>query len=290
MMDEDQDIVDLRIDFLKSLGLTVHDQSFFKEQTKKYGYHEIVWQYLDHYFIDPDSDELKLKHPTDFEDVYALYQLDQKLKNSIMISLQLFEQTFKVALTNEFVVRYTKAKTKLIEAEKFDEEPEIFGKSYKMLDGNVIKRGDLKARIRHIKNNYLEPFEGYTHLHGQIEPWVLIKEMSFGVATNAFFLLGKDSQQRILKRVFKIKLSITDFEKMLSEIKLLRRRGAHNYRLIGIKKDDQFLYKLVLQDLSLLKNQEPSERAAHDLSKICEQYLQKYPDEKEFLCKALFYK
>lgn len=288
MFDEDQDVVDLRIDFLKSFGLTVNDKSFFKEKTTKYGYHEIVWQYLDHYFIDPNSDELKLKHPTDFKDVYALYQLDQKIKNSIMISLQLFEQTFKVALTNELAVCYARAKAKLIEAEKFDDEPEIFSESYKLHNGSVIKRGDLKSRIRHIKKNYLEPFDGYTKLHGQIEPWVLVKEMSFGVATNAFFLLNKDSQLSILKRVFKNNLSITDFEKILGDIKLLRRRAAHNYRLIGIKKDDKYLYQLVMQDLSLLKNQEPYEKVAYKLRNICDQYLQKYPNEKEYLCKAIF--
>lgn len=282
MLDEDKDIIDLRIEFLKSIGISIKDRQFFEMKTQNYGYHEIVWQYFDHFFIDPESDDLKLKHPTDFKDIYTLYQLDQKLKNSIMVALQLFEQTFKIALTNELLIQYAQAKSKLIEAEKFDEEPEIFDESYKMHDGSVIKRGDLKARIRHIKNNYLEPFEGYTKFHGHIESWVLVKEMSFGVATNAFFLLDEKSKQDILKRVFKTKISLIDFEKVLNNIKLLRRRGAHNYRLIGIKKDGKSLYKLVLQDLSMLKNNEPYEKARKDFNKICDEYLKRYPEEKEF--------
>ena len=278
MKNEDQDISALRIDFLKGLGLTVNDKSFFKEKTTRYGYHEIVWQYLD---------EPKLKYPTDFKDIYALYQLDQKLKNSIMVSLQLFEQTFKVALTNELIVQYTRAKAKLIKAEKYDEEPEIFNESYKLQDGSMIKRGDLKSRIRHIKKNYLEPFAGYNHLHGHIEWWVLVKEMSFGVATNAFFLLNEDSQRRISKRVFKINLSITDFEKILSDIKLLRRRAAHNYRLIGIQTNGKYLYNQVLHDLALLTNQEPYEKAVQKFQDLCDSFLDQYPNEKEYLQKSI---
>lgn len=274
----------LRIDFLKELGISIKDPQFFDQKTWEYGYNEILWQYLDHFVVDPDSEDIKLKRKTDFEDIYAFYQLDQKLKNSLMISLQLFEQSFKVALSYELLFEYARLKSKLIKANKETEQVELFNETYKLQDGRVINRGDLKARIRHIKQNYLEPFDGYNNLHSnKVEYWVLVKEMSFGVATNAFFLLGNKNQKNILERVFKNKISLADFENILSDIKLFRRRAAHNYRLIGIKRDEQYLYKLALHDLSLLSNQEPYKNAINSFRKICQAYLEKYPYDQKFL-------
>lgn len=280
----DDAIADFRISFLKELGVLVRNPEFFIRKINEYGYHEIIAQYLALFIVDPNSEELKLKRKIDFEDLYALYQLDQKLKNEIMISLQLFEQTFKVALTNEFSFQFARKKTNLIKKGQSSDEPELFAESYHLDNGQVIRRGDLKARIRHIRKNYLEPFNGYTRLYGQIEPWVLVKEMSFGVATNAFFLLDDEqARKNILKHVFTSKITLFDFERILEDMKLLRRRAAHNYRLLGIRKDGKYLYKTVLNDLSLLNNREPYEKAINNFKQINATYLQKYPYEEDFL-------
>lgn len=277
------DFSDLRIDSLRELGLIIDDEEFFDRVTSEYGYHEIVWQYFDHFFEETNDDYfIKTKRKTTFKEIYDFYCLDQKLKNAMMISLQLFEQSFKVALTEISFIADAKNTAKNMNPRTVHKK-QFLNEKYQLKDGRVIHRGDVKSRIRHIKQNYLEPYEGYTHLHGRAEQWVIIKEMSFGVATNYFFLMPAKEQKKVLTRVFKEKMTLRQFEEWLRVIKYFQRRAAHNYSLLVIKEKDQFLYKLVLDNLKQLSNQEPYELATQRMNKIVQDYLKKYPVEKDFL-------
>lgn len=84
-----------RMDFCRESGVTINDEEYFIDKVQTYGYREIIYQYLDH-FIENDSE--KVRPNTTFEEIYAFYQLDQRLKNEALIDLQLFEQTFKATL------------------------------------------------------------------------------------------------------------------------------------------------------------------------------------------------
>lgn len=154
-----------------------------------------------------------------------------------------------------------------------------------MQTGRVIRRGELRSRIRRIKENYLEPFDGYNYLYSnEITTWVLIKEMSFGVACNFFFLLHHKQQAIILKRVFKNDLSLADLEKVIESMRYFRNRAAHNYSLLIIKNsDDEFLYNTVYKSLLRLKNQEPARRMKSNFKDIINKYLEEYPKEKNYL-------
>ncbi len=90
-----EDIARWRMDFYREPGVTINDEEYFIDKVQTYGYREIIYQYLDH-FIENDSE--KVRPNTTFEEIYAFYQLDQRLKNEALIDLQLFEQTFKATL------------------------------------------------------------------------------------------------------------------------------------------------------------------------------------------------
>lgn len=233
---------DLMIRSLTQHGVTVHDKQKFTNIIRNYGYNEVVSQYIGLF-----ANKIKTKQGVDFQDIFDRYQLDQQLKNVVMISLQLFEQTFKVALTNA-----------LNDQSNSEGITHLFHESYQLQDGHIIRRGDLQARIRHIKKNYTEPFVGYRmQHHGEITPWVLIKELSFGVATNAFWLLDHKMQADILMQLFDHPTTNRQFEKFLNDLKIFRGRAAHNYRLLDFKCNHEFLYVTVLHDLSLLNNCDP---------------------------------
>ncbi len=257
--------INMQINFLTKLGITIKDKNFFQEKIRSYGFDEIVMQYLNH-FIFSDN---KLKHPTDFKNIYDFYELDQHLKNQFMIALQLFEQTFKTALTRQ------------IEDKKFNFDN--LKESYHLQSGRVIRRGDLRTRIRRLSKNYTEPYPDYNQQHKQITPWLLIKEMSFGVAINLFFLMDKQDQNSILDQLFIEKVSIIEFESILEAIRIFRNRAAHNYRLLGIKENDCFLYSQVISYLKMLQNFDPYQNVKGTSEQIIKDYLQKYPYEKEYL-------
>lgn len=260
--------LDSKINLLKKLGVTINDKTAFASTIMNYGYNEVVTQYLNLF----RKSEAK-REPIDFLDIQQLYQLDQSLKNVMMISLQLFEQTFKTALTNTI-------------SKQFDPDnlTQLFATEYQLQDGHVIRRGDLQARIRHIRQHYLEPFPGYrVQNNDQLTPWVLVKEMSFGVATNAFFLLAAKKQAQILDCLFKAQPSIRDFEKLLNDLKVFRGRAAHNYRLLGVKINQDYLYSTVLDDLALLNNQDPSQYALTHLQPILSHYLANYPEQSKMI-------
>lgn len=283
--DEDlEDVARWSMDFCREFGIKIDDEQFFIDKIKTYGYREIIYQYLDH-FIEDDSE--KVRPNTTFEEIYAFYQLDQNLKNEALIDLQLFEQTFKAALIDvmELYVAQLKAKKFNFYQESRLKLEDLLKEKYVMQTGRVIRRGELRSRIRRIKENYLEPFDGYNYLYSnEITTWVLIKEMSFGVACNFFFLLHHKQQAIILKRVFKNDLSLADLEKVIESMRYFRNRAAHNYSLLIIKNsDDEFLYNTVYKSLLRLKNQEPARRMKSNFKDIINNYLEEYPKEKNYL-------
>ena len=279
-----EDITRLRMDFCREFGVTINDEEYFIDKVQTYGYREIIYQYLDHFI---EGNNKKVRPNTTFEEIYAFYQLDQRLKNEALIDLQLFEQTFKAALIDviELYVAQLKAKKFNFYQESRLKLEDLLKEKYVMQTGRVIRRGELRSRIRRIKENYLEPFDGYNYLYSnEITTWVLIKEMSFGVACNFFFLLHHKQQAIILKRVFKNDLSLADLEKVIESMRYFRNRAAHNYSLLIIKNsDDEFLYNTVYKSLLRLKNQEPARRMKSNFKDIINNYLEEYPKEKNYL-------
>lgn len=254
--------------YLKKLGIIIPDAEFFQEKIASYGFGEICLQYLDHFLKKKDGKAARVRKPTSFNDLYAFYQLDQELKNTVMVALQLLEQTFKNLLVCEL-----NAASKSIDLKE----------SYKLGNGRIIRRGDLKTRIRRINKNYLLPYAGYDQAHPVIDNWVLVKEMSFGVATNYFFLLPSQNQENILLNLFDMQKSLPELEKILVTLRLFRMRAAHNYRLLGITEKGQPLYRKVINELKLLKNQDPYRQAKNGCQKIITRYIKQYPDEQEYL-------
>lgn len=277
---------EIRIAFWRDIGLIINDEKFFDRVTANYGYSDIMYQNIDHFFVETNDDNfIKPKRKTTFEEIYDFYCLDQHLKNVMMISLQLFEQSFKVALAETALIEKGKNFSKNLNPRTIHKR-QFLNEKYQLKDGRVIHRGDVKSRIRHIKQNYLEPWEGYTEVHGRASIGVIIKEMSFGVATNYFFLMPTKAKKIVLARVFKDKMTLRQFEEWLNEIRYFQRRAAHNFSLLIIKEKRQFLYKKILDNLKLLSNQEPYELANEKMNGIVHDYLAKYPVEKDFLNKV----
>ena len=279
-------LIELRLDLLRDMGIIITDTNYFIKITNRYGYHEVVWQYLDHFIKRVNKESITFKHPTTFEEIYNFYCLDQHLKNQVMISLQLFEQSFKVALAEISFLGKNRQLAKNINPQT--KQPRQFLKErYQLKNRHVIRRGNVKSRIRHIKQNYLEPYDGYREVAGEATYWVIFKEMSFGVATNYFFLMPIKYQKQVLARVFKSHITLRKFEKWLETIRYFQSRAAHNYRPLGIKVGRQFLYQKISDSLYLLQNLEPRELLKQKIPEIIDEYLGKYPYEKEFLSKNL---
>lgn len=279
-------LIELRLDLLRDMGIIITDTNYFIKITNRYGYHEVVWQYLDHFIKRVNKESITFKHPTTFEEIYNFYCLDQHLKNQVMISLQLFEQSFKVALAEISFLGKNRQLAKNINPQT--KQPRQFLKEkYQLKNRHVIRRGNVKSRIRHIKQNYLEPYGGYREVAGEATYWVIFKEMSFGVATNYFFLMPIKCQKQVLARVFKSHITLRKFEKWLETIRYFKRRAAHNYRPLGIKVGRQFLYQKISDRLYLLQNLEPRELLKQKIPETIDEYLGKYPYEKEFLSKNL---
>lgn len=254
--------------YLKKLGITIPNPKFFQEEISYYGFQEICLQYLDHFLVKNQKGDLHVKAPTSFTQIYNFYSLDQSLKNTLMIAVQLLEQTFKTAL---------------VTAIKKSPETLALKEKYQLNSGRIIRRGDLKTRIRRISKNYFLPYKSYAKTHQHIDKWVLIKEMSFGVACNYFFLLPNQVQKRIVNSFLRKPTSVLEVENIFAILRLFRNQAAHNYRLIGIRGSKHSLYDEVIADLKLLKNQEPYFQAKKNCQQIITVYLEKYPAEKAYL-------
>lgn len=272
-------LLEIRIDILKDLGIKINNINLFKEKTRYYGYHEIFLQYGELFEKDETNGQITWIHEKlSFEEIWAAYELDQKLKNSFMIALAQFEQTFKTAMLEPVILAYSKWKTaQLLHKSK----PDFLQSSYTFQSGRKINRGDLKARIRHIKQNYDEPYSDYNHVHNnKADPELIIKEMSFGVALNFFFLLPTQFQKEVLSSFFQTQPSLLEFEKITETLRLFNRRAAHNFRLLGFKTNNEYIYTKIYTIFTKIYNSDPVNQVKSNLTQNIDQFLANYPSDK----------
>ncbi len=215
------------IEYLVSKNVIVKDKQDAINKIEKYTYYSIVNSYK-YNFKDRNGNYLP---NVTFDEIYALYDFDKNLKYIIL----------KYALEIETIIKSLMANQ--------------ISKVYGLQDYLNINNLDSKVNIK-IKENLINRINDeidhnykvhsaithYKDKYGYVPPFVLMKILTFGVASSYYGLLKQNDRQMIAKY---FKISDKLLKQILKNLTSIRNIAAHSDRLFCFRDKYTLGFKVI---------------------------------------------
>lgn len=241
--------------------------------------------------------------------MYALYQFDCGVRESVRSALEQFEQTFKQNFA------YVIGKEISVDQDIYTREDLFNAES-----GNARQR--LIRQFSYVlHNNNYEPYHHYREDHNNIPPWIMIKDFSFGNMEYWYKLSGSDIRKNVVSRLLGLKREYIEeqdsslqimsaFSDLLELYRVYRNKSSHVSRLYDtrlpgnqIRQYSPFLYDNIMQlshnrflngemrssigtvlvTLQVFENKVPFVMLQRQLINSLVAHLIEYPDDYNFL-------
>ena len=215
------------IRYLSSKGVTISDKADALQKVERYTYYSIVNTYKS---IFKDKNGKYIDNVT-FDEIYALFEFDKELKNTILKYCLEIETVIKSIMANQI--------------------SRIYGvKEYLKItnwDNNISD--DIKENLFNKINNEIEKdynthtaVTHYIDKYGFVPPFVLVKILTFGVASSYYGLLKQSDKQAIAKY---FKISDKLLKQILKNLTTIRNVAAHSDRLYNYTSKFYLSFKLI---------------------------------------------
>lgn len=304
--------IDEQIKILEDRGLVFLNEETAKLNLIRYGYYEIVNGYKDPLLLENDSESFK--EGATFEHLFELYKFDKKLKDFVLRATLDFELNLKTVFSYVISENYGVIDNSYLNKSLYNLGEKNNNGQYPL--------NYLFNKFNRIINYDLEPYKHYREDHGHTPPWILFKGCDFG-NIKYFYNLQKGpikSQIISLMTDFPVEM-VESFDKLkyffsdtLDLCYTFRNRAAHSGRIYNYRPHnakiryfeifhnnkfisiDEKHYRLgygindlytLQKTLSLLENSNPATILSAGIQISLEDYLKKYPEDRDFLLKAL---
>ena len=215
------------IDYLSSKGIIISNKKNALEKIERYTYYSIVNTYKN-IFKDKNGDYI---NNVSFDDIYAIFEFDKNLKNIVLKYCLEIETVIKSIMANQI------------------------SKIYGIKDYLNISNWDNKINVE-IRENLLEKINNeiekdynvhtavthYIDKYGFVPPYVLVKILTFGVASSYYGLLKQSDRQAIAKY---FKISDKLLKQILKNLTTVRNVAAHSDRLYNYTSKFYISFKLI---------------------------------------------
>lgn len=193
------------------------------ELLKKHSYFALISGYKT-LFKKPSGEYLD---GTTIEDIFALFEADNSLRDLFFHAIQIVEKHIKSLLSHSFVEKYGDSQSKYLDFKSYQF---ICAKSA----DTYLKSAEVKRLIQYFKRIITPPFE-HAYIahqwdkHKNVPLWVAIKAVTLGTASKMYSLCTQDVQSAVCKEfpdVYPRQLI-----GMLDFLTQVRNVCAHNERL-----------------------------------------------------------
>lgn len=215
------------VNYLSSKGVIISNKKDALEKIERYTYYSIVNTYKN-IFKDKNGDYI---NNVSFDDIYAIFEFDKNLKNIVLKYCLEIETVIKSIMANQI--------------------SKVYGiKDYLNIfnwDNNInidIKENLLKKINNEIEKDY-NAHTAVTHYidkYGFVPPYVLVKILTFGVASSYYGLLKQSDRQAIAKY---FKISDKLLKQILKNLTTVRNVAAHSDRLYNYTSKFYISFKLI---------------------------------------------
>ena len=220
---------------------------------EKENYYNVINGYKD-LFIDPTSTPEVFKAGTTFDEVYALYEFDRKVRHIYLKYLLKVENSFKTVLAHEFSRLY--GHDNYLKLQNFHTGPSPDQKVLKRIAtihklnlqtdmnhiqhlsaeeniGFVIKlTGDIQQEIARQMSKHHQVVNHYMSEYGYIPLWVLVNVLTFGKITTFYKLMKLADKVTVAK---KFGVASDELHKYMDMCSLARNKCAHDERFFDIR-------------------------------------------------------
>lgn len=299
-------------------NLTMLNRESTEIALRRYGYYEIINGYKTPFLNTPDNDENGYKDTATFEHIYALYTLDKDFRNAILQGIEQFEQTFKQTLAYTVAGEISDNQKYYARPSHYNK-----GESHLDRKGHFkgTDRDKLLKKFSWLLQSDKQPIQHYRVAHHNIPPWILVKSLTFGESIYWYKLCKKDVREKIIAKmldfdqalivqmdpVLKVKQAFGDILSLFLDYRNLTAHGGrvYNHRskkhalkwssliyrknIINISKTEfskgigRSSIGALVQCLMLFENHDPYTTISIWLNIRIEEYLKKYPEDKDFL-------
>lgn len=200
-------------------GLIISNEAYAEEWLTNIGYFSLIGGYKN-LFINPMT--RKYETPTMFEDIVALYQFDESLRQLTFAYLIKVEQKIRQLISDSFCSSFGELQVEYLTPTNYNPDRKKSGDVAKL-----IRMLDYHAN-HNIEKQYLVH---QRRVYGNVPLWVATKVLTFGQLSKFYSLLQFREQSAISKKYHHV--SEKSLARYLNNLTLFRNVCAHNERLFS---------------------------------------------------------
>lgn len=215
------------IDYLSSKGVVIADKEDALKKIERYTYYSIVNSYKS-IFKDKNNSYI---NDVSFDEIYALFEFDKNLKNIMLKFCLEIETVIKSAMANQISKVY--GVKNYLNTSNWDNsiDDDIKEILYEKINNEIKKDYKVHTAVTH-----------YIDKYGFVPPFVLVKILTFGVASSYYGLLKQSDRQAIAKY---FKISDKLLKQILKNLTTIRNIAAHSDRLYNYTSKFYLSFKLI---------------------------------------------
>lgn len=178
--------IDEQIDILKARGLVINDEEKVRDILFRENYFFISG--YRHMFTEPGS-RSKFIEGTNFEELYAVFTFDRKIRNTFFKNILIVENNIKSIISYHLSKKYGFKEKDYLNPDNFTQD--------KLADRQV---NDILNKVRRqirVNGRKHTATMHYIDNYGYIPMWILVKVLSFGTMAEFYGILKKEDQQSI---------------------------------------------------------------------------------------------
>lgn len=215
------------INYLLSKGVVISNRKDTLEKIERYTYYSIVNTYKN-IFKDKNGNYIE---NVSFDDIYALFEFDKNLKNIILKYCLEIETVIKSIMANQISKVYGVKDYLNISNWDASINTDIKENLLKKINNENEKNYNVHTAVTH-----------YIDKYGFVPPFVLVKILTFGVASSYYGLLKQSDRQAIAKY---FKISDKLLKQILKNLTTIRNMSAHSDRLYNYTSKFYLSFKLI---------------------------------------------
>lgn len=215
------------IEYLSSKGVTISDKADALQKMDRYTYYSIVNTYKS---IFKDEEGNYLDNVT-FDEIYALFEFDKGLKNIILKNCLEIETVIKSIMSNQISKVY--GVKEYLNTSNWDSNinDDIKENLFNKINNEIEKDYNTHTAVTH-----------YIDKYGFVPPFVLVKILTFGVASSYYGVLKQSDRQAVAKY---FKISDKLLKQILKNLTTIRNVAAHSDRLYNYTSKFYLSFKLI---------------------------------------------
>lgn len=232
-------------------NLRIPDHEYAKTMLKRIGYFSLIGGYKLP-FKNPTTQ--KYQDGTRFEDIVALYQFDENLRELFLKYILKIERHIRALLSYHFTEKYGEQQSEYL-------NPANYAMSRKNADG-INRLVSALGKLANHNSDY--PYINHQRqAYGNVPLWVLFNGVTFGSLSKFYGFTTQDIQSKVAKNFDKVNQK--QLEQYLSVITKYRNVCAHGERLFSYQTRNDIPDTALHAKLGIPKNGSQYIMGKHDL-------------------------